>query len=52
MNRPLDAGSHTGTVAGEKTYTVAQYRARPQSYIDQIGGVDEPDEPDTPTTPD
>ena len=52
MNRLLDAGSHTGTVAGKKTYTVAQYRARLQSYIDQIGGVDEPDEPDTPTTPD
>lgn len=52
VNRLLDAGSHTGTVAGEKTYTVAQYRARLQSYIDQIGGVDEPDEPDTPTTPD
>lgn len=54
VNRLLNAGSHTGTVAGEKTYTVAQYRARLQSYIDQVGGVDEPDEPDTPpprTTP-
>lgn len=51
VNRLLGAGSYTGTVSGEKTYTVAQYRARLQSYIDQIGGIDEP-EPDVPDTPD
>ncbi len=53
VNRLLDAGSNTGTVSGEKTYTVAQYRTRLQSYINQIGGIDEPEpEPEPEPAPD
>ena len=53
VNRLLGAGSHTGTVSGEKTYTVSQYRARLQSYIDQVGGIDEPEpEPEPEPVPD